>query len=178
MRKCTLKSTLKAGFSLVEILIVILIIALLMAFIIPSVMRGPQAGRDVVRISHVSQIATALESYRSARREYPVIGSSKCLDPNTGVGKELIGAGILTADKFPLDPDMNHSNNGCPGQYYVNYVSVDNVPNAAVIVAAKLEASARATAEESEITRPSLTSGDTFGQNAANREYYHQVSGL
>lgn len=178
MRKLSLSSGLKAGFTLVEVLIVILIIALLMAFLIPSVLRGPQAARDAVRIAHVGQLTTALESYRSARRQYPTAGSTKCFDPATGVGKELIEAGILTTDKFPTDPDLNHDNNGCIGKYFYNYASVDGVNNGAVIVAAKMETQARATAEKADIDKSTLTRTDTFGKNESARAFYHQISGL
>lgn len=168
-------SSLKKGFTLVEVLIVILIIALLMAFIIPQVLRGPAAARDATRISHVGTLAVALESYRSAKREYPAPGNG-CMNATSGAGKELVEGGFITADRFPEDPDKNNTSGSCQGEYLYVRTPVNGIQNAGFVVFSKLETPGRANASQSDLN-PGDLSNHTFGKGGGNLEYYYQSSG-
>ncbi|PIV90575.1 hypothetical protein COW46_02015 [Candidatus Gracilibacteria bacterium CG17_big_fil_post_rev_8_21_14_2_50_48_13] len=172
------RTLLAQGFTLVEVLIVILIIALLMAFIIPQVLKGPAQARDLVRMNDVGNIAVALDSYRSAKQGYPKVSATGCLEATTGLGQELVKAGMLNADKFPKDPEANNLTGNCPGKYAYKMVNVNGVSNGAVIIYSKLETPARATATDSDINQGSLTSEYVFGKPESDRKYYHQVAGL
>lgn len=171
-------SLLHTGFTLVEVLIVILIIALLMAFIVPQVLKGPAQARDLVRMNDVGTIVVALDSYRSAKQGYPRGATSGCLQPDSGLGQELVKAGMISADKFPKDPEANNLTGSCAGSYAFKMVSVNGVNNGAVIVYSKLETPARATATDTDINQSTLTNSYVFGNPETDRKYYHQVAGL
>lgn len=171
-------SLLQAGFTLVEVLIVILIIALLMAFIVPQVLKGPAQARDLVRMNDVGTIVVALESYRSAKQGYPRVSASGCLQADAGLGQELVKAGMISADKFPKDPESNNMTGSCPGAYAYKMVSVNGASNGAVIVYSKLETPARATATDTDINQSSLSNSYIFGNPETDRKYFHQVAGL
>jgi prepilin-type N-terminal cleavage/methylation domain-containing protein len=62
----------ESGFTLVELLVVIGIIVLIMVFAAVAVNAARSKQRDVVRISNVRQIQSALEDYFNENNTYPV----------------------------------------------------------------------------------------------------------
>jgi prepilin-type N-terminal cleavage/methylation domain-containing protein/prepilin-type processing-associated H-X9-DG protein len=60
-----------AGFTLVELLVVIAIIGTLVGLLLPAVQAAREAGRRTQCASNIRQLATALQTYASARRSFP-----------------------------------------------------------------------------------------------------------
>lgn len=169
------KLKLKRGFTLVEVLIVILIIALLMAFIIPQVLKGPAAARDATRISHLGQIAVALEGYRSgSARVYPD-GGDHCILPTSPIGQLLITGGYLSRENFPQDPDKKNavSGNSCQGGYY--YTTVNN--GNGFMVFAKLETPGRSNADQADLNKSTVDNNARFNSSQQGG-FYFVSSGL
>jgi len=61
-----------AGFTLVELLVVIAILGVLVGLLLPAVQMAREAARRSACTSNVRQLATALQTYASARRSFPV----------------------------------------------------------------------------------------------------------
>jgi prepilin-type N-terminal cleavage/methylation domain-containing protein len=59
------------GFTLVELLVVIVIIAILAALLVPAVMVATSAARDGQMTVEISNLAKAIEAYRTEYQDYP-----------------------------------------------------------------------------------------------------------
>src|SRR5688572_27705256 len=61
----------KHGFTLVEMLVVISIIAILAALLIPAINMAIRAARNAAIGVEINQLATAIESYKQDKGDYP-----------------------------------------------------------------------------------------------------------
>ncbi len=80
------------GFTLIELLVVIAIIGLLSSVVLASLNGARQKARDAQRVSHLTQIRTALEMYYSDNNSYPNSGGIMGGHPTLYGG----GANVLT----------------------------------------------------------------------------------
>lgn len=64
----TARSCVRRGFTLIELLVVIAIISLLIGILLPSLAGAREAGRGVVCLSNLQQLATASVSYSTANK--------------------------------------------------------------------------------------------------------------
>lgn len=98
----------KKGFTLLEILIVISIIGLLLMLIVPQVTGVRSEGRDTVRKSHLNDIATAVEVFRSQEGRLPDLnGVVTCLSDDEANNDLLTLRGLFKENKFPTAPSKN-----------------------------------------------------------------------
>lgn len=75
----------RTAFTLIELLTVIAIIGLLATLVLVSIGRSSAKARDAKRISDITQIKKALETFRVTNGYYPTSTSNGCSDtPNTG----------------------------------------------------------------------------------------------
>lgn len=130
------------GFTIVELLIVIVVIAILAAITIVAYNGIQNRARDAQRLSDITAIAKALESYKAQTGSYPTaVGNSVggweiSSNPNGNHAflDQLVTAGVVS--KVPVDPvntgDMNTAGSkiyayyrypagtyGCPSAFYV-----------------------------------------------------------
>ena len=99
----------KEGFTLVELLVVIAIIGILATLLILQLGVARQRARDVQRISHITQIQTALEFYFDSNGSYP--------NPTDGESLADV-AQYLQGSRLPVDPTTKTD---------YNYVFISNV---------------------------------------------------
>ncbi len=87
------------GFTLIELLTVIAIIGILASIVMPNLSDSRKKARDSERVTEISQIALALESYYNACRQYP---SSLAITANNGCPSGVTLGTFLT--EIPQDP--------------------------------------------------------------------------
>ncbi len=106
------------GFTLIELLVVIAIIGVLSSVVLASLNTARMRSRDVVRMTIVKQIQSALAIYHLDRRDYPTITENECggtegyTTSNNNFMQSLVTAGLLPT--YPVDP----GNLNCAIQYY------------------------------------------------------------
>jgi general secretion pathway protein G len=64
-------STIKNGFTLIEVMVVLVIIGILMALVVPNVIGRPDEARIIVAKSDLRTISNALEMYKLDNFTYP-----------------------------------------------------------------------------------------------------------
>lgn len=98
--KTRLKTTVSRGMTMVELLVVITLIGLLAGTLLVIIDPRRQGGkaRDAQRKSHLRQIQSALEMYRSDNGQYPAAGSALTC------GAALSGGGNTYLPRIPCDP--------------------------------------------------------------------------
>jgi type II secretory pathway pseudopilin PulG len=97
------------GFALIELLIIISIIGILSALSIIFLNNARAKSRDKERISDIRQIQSALESYASSQKGYPVAsriilgnGAASVLSQNNGFSGLIEGKVYI--EKIPTNP--------------------------------------------------------------------------
>ena len=88
--------TLRKGFTLVELLVVITIIAILATLLLLQLNVGKSKGRDIKRVTSVSQLRDAIEQYYDDNGAYPTVLSA------ANIGKYL-----SNSTSVPIDPSTN-----------------------------------------------------------------------
>lgn len=110
----------KKGFTIIELLVVTAIIALLASAIFVTLSSARAKGRDATREQHIKTIQSALESYYTNARSYPVCDSPGVyidgVSDDTCISTLLINAEAIAT--LPRDP-LNQ------GNYRYLYESVD-----------------------------------------------------
>jgi type II secretion system protein G len=87
------------GFTLIELLTVIAIIGILASIVMPNLSDSRKKARDSERVTEISEIALALESYYNACRQYP---STLAIDKHNGCPTGVTLETFLT--EIPQDP--------------------------------------------------------------------------
>ena len=100
-------SSLKRGFSLIELLVVIVIIGILSSFLLANFVGARQKGRDTVRKSDLRQMQSALEFYRADKGGYP--DSSSVFSTCGGEFKDTSSTYVVYLKKIPCDPSTQQS---------------------------------------------------------------------
>lgn len=99
------------GFTLIELMVVVFIIALLASVVIVNVSSVRQKGRDAKRVSDLSTVAAALQSYYADNHQY--VPAAGWLDFSAAVPG---GLSVLVSGKYlsslptdPKNPTQNYS---------------------------------------------------------------------
>lgn len=129
MTKIPLFSSLRRGFTLVELLIVVAVIGVLAGGIISMInpVAQFQKAQDSKRKSDLSQIEKALETFYQDNGKYPdaVDNKIKRLDGTTADWGEQWLPYIGTLPKDPSSPSKNYVYYSSGGQTYYLYASLD-----------------------------------------------------
>lgn len=111
----------RKGFTLIELLVVIAVIALLSTLAVIALGSARKKANDAIRLSDMTQVRFALESYFNKRNAYPItqaggvslgVGNAVCLNAN---GFAPLGCTEALMPVIPHDP--------ASGSYV--YVSLD-----------------------------------------------------
>ncbi|MDO8600529.1 MAG: type II secretion system protein [bacterium] len=106
------------GFTIIELLVVTAIIALLASAIFVTLSSARAKGRDATREQHIKTLQSALESFYTNARRYPICDPGEFVTGSDCLSVDLVNAEAIAAS--PLDP-LNQGNN----RYF--YESVDGV---------------------------------------------------
>lgn len=101
-------SSLRKGFTLIEMLIVVAIIGILASVVVIGIGPAQQRARDSRRASDLKQIQTSLELFYNKNGKYPTGGTDAEVAWTTLVS-DITGAGI-GVNKIPDDPINNATN--------------------------------------------------------------------
>lgn len=136
------------AFTLVELLIVIVIIGILMSALLPRLQGAQDLARDTARQTALSQLQTAIMSYRSLKGKWPSMEST-----GTSSLTWLVSKWFLT--ELPLDPiELAYTwrvwdsdpvvsvNTGRDFLYFV--VKKNNQNSGAIVLATRVETDSRA----------------------------------
>jgi uncharacterized protein (TIGR02145 family)/prepilin-type N-terminal cleavage/methylation domain-containing protein len=108
----------KTGFTLIEIIVVVFIIGMIISFVVVSFSTPRQKSRDVKRISDITQLQIALNTYRQFEGSYP---------ESLTAGEPLIGSstGIVFLQSVP--ENAKYPDDDCvSGDYVYTYDSTSN----------------------------------------------------
>lgn len=109
----------KKGFTIIELLVVVAIIALIASTVFVLLSQARAKGRDAVREQGIKTLQSALESFYTNARRYPICDPGGYFDGScASVETELINAEAVAA--VPRDPLHQ-------GNYRYFYESVDGV---------------------------------------------------
>lgn len=97
----------KKGFTIIELLVVVSIIALIASSVFVLLSQARMKGRDAARERHIKTLQTALDSYYTNARSYPVCDPGQFITGTDCMSLPLIGAEAFSA--APRDP-MNQGN--------------------------------------------------------------------
>jgi prepilin-type N-terminal cleavage/methylation domain-containing protein len=70
----------RRGFTLIELLVVVAIIGLLSSVVLGAMSQARARARDALRLQHLKELATALESYHSTYGAYPLSNTAVDVD--------------------------------------------------------------------------------------------------
>lgn len=102
-----------SGFTLIELLIVITLIGILSIALIPFIVNVGAKGRDTQRISDLTKLSNALILRGAEEGEFPT--GLACVGSNNGKFEPYISS---LGGSLPLDPQDDHENLTCTGQYF------------------------------------------------------------
>lgn len=132
-------SSLKKGFTLVELMIVIAIIGILAAVLYPSMTGYFERSRDTNRQGALRNVSLSLSAYQIDNAKYPEITGSTgsgCLDSLSGSLKPSYITNI------PTDPKKNFGVAGCAangGYGYTRIKDATGTDDASYILSARVE---------------------------------------
>jgi len=101
----------KPAFTLVELLLVAAVIGIIQVVVIYTYLGAQKQSRDVKRKSDLNRIATALELYRTDKKEYPPTNfwiSSTYNSPNDTLANTILRQKYI--DSIPCDPKVTEWN--------------------------------------------------------------------
>lgn len=166
----SMKKLASRGFTLVELMIVIAIIGILAAVLYPSLMGYFESSRDTNRQAGLRNIVLALSQYQRDKSEYPE-DTTKC------ALKDLEEKLKSYTNNFSKDPKKGFGVTGCTdqdkgGYGYARIKDTSETPNAAYVLAAKVETRGNANFDGAQWESTSLGNlkvGDGYLKNANNK---------
>lgn len=120
----------KKGFTLLELIIVIFVIAIISTIVIVSLSGSRQKGRDAKRISDVTQIQIALETYYQLENSYPgqLIPGQPLIGSSTGVVfLSQIPKNITSSNDDCLSDEYAYSYYDDSGKYGISFCLESNI---------------------------------------------------
>jgi prepilin-type N-terminal cleavage/methylation domain-containing protein len=108
-RRSLARSAVRGGFTMIELLMVMIIIAILIALLLPVVNSAMRTARNAAVSSEISQLAQALESFKSKYGDYP---PSRVLLDESGNYGQWISNSALSSIPDPTSPASNDINAG------------------------------------------------------------------
>ncbi len=111
------KTSKTKGFTLIELLTVIAIIGILASIVMPNLSDSRKKARDSERVTEVSEIALAVESYYNSCKQYP---STLSTSANNGCsGSTNLGTFIDSIPQDPLGTSYTYAVNGTHDSFVI-----------------------------------------------------------
>ena len=128
-----IKNKHNGGFTLIELLVVVAIIGILSSVVLASLNTARVKGRNVKRLSDLTEIRTALEVYYNDHNSYPINGGwrSECSSLGGYSANNVIPGLVPTyIPSVPSDPTMDKVNSTSCYVYYspdgIDYALLDH----------------------------------------------------
>ncbi len=99
----------RRAFTLTELLVVFAIIGVLLSVTLPAVQAAREAARRLYCQSNIRQIGTALQSFQSARRAFPVGVSSKIGRDGLGISYSVFTRLLAELDEVTVARSVDWS---------------------------------------------------------------------
>lgn len=128
------KTSLKKGFTLIEIMIVVVIIGILAVALFPKLLGAISKSADAGRVAGLKSMTAVLLQYKADTGSYPATAGCTRAVGTAGYGglKDLIDGGYMDESKMPADPNKNVLTYGsCTGGFYYAPIPAESGADAA-----------------------------------------------
>ena len=106
-------SSMKRGFTLIELMVVVIIIAALAGMVLPHLMPVTESAKSKIAMGDIANLSLALKMYRLHTGRYPT--TEEGLDVLLQPSKEYNGEPFL--ERPPMDPWNRKYEYRCPGAH-------------------------------------------------------------